>query len=1199
MNKYNVVMEMNDSTVVTEYEPVKRKSDSYQSEKALENEFIRMLTEQGYDYLKIHDLESLIKNLRTQLEIVNDYKFTDSEWNRFFNDSIANNNDGIVEKTRKIQEDNIQVLKRDDGTSKNITLIDKKCIHNNRLQVINQYVENNGNYDNRYDVTILVNGLPLVHVELKRRGVALKEAFNQINRYQRDSFWAGSGLYEYIQIFVISNGTSTKYYSNTTRESHIKEQTSTRNKSKKTSNSFEFTSYWADSNNKVIPDLVDFTRTFFAKHTILNILTKYCVFTSEDLLLVMRPYQIVATERILNRIQVATNYKKMGTIEAGGYIWHTTGSGKTLTSFKTAQLASKLEYIDKVLFVVDRKDLDYQTMKEYDRFQKGAANGNRSTKILQKQLEDTTSKIIVTTIQKLSEFVKRNKNHPVYQKHLVLIFDECHRSQFGDMHKMIVQNFKNYHLFGFTGTPIFAKNAGRTTNPDFCTTEQAFGEKLHTYTIVDAINDGNVLPFRIDYINTIKAKEGMTDKEVQAINTEEALSSPERVSNVVSYIIEHFDQKTKRNSFYDLKGQRVNGFNSMFAVASIPMAKKYYLEFKKQLEEKQKDLTIATIYSYAQNEEDTSDGILDDEGFETDLLDKSSREFLDFAIDEYNKKFKTNFSSEGNGFQDYYKDLSDKVKHREIDLLIVVNMFLTGFDATTLNTLWVDKNLKQHGLIQAYSRTNRILNSVKTYGNIICFRNLQEATNDAIALFGDKNATGIVLLKSYEDYYYGYEDDNGKKQIGYEERIAMLLQKYPLGVQIVGEKAEKDFIVSIGNILRLRNILSSFDKFAGNEILTERDFQDYTGMYVDLYQKYKQKDDGEKESIKDDIVFEMELVKQVEVNIDYILMLVAKYHQSNCEDKEILGTIDKAIKSSLALRSKKELIDGFISKINADTNVMDDWGKFVKEQKEIDLKKIINDENLNEEETRKFLDNAFRDGQVKTNGTDIEKILPPMRRFGGGNRVEKKENIIVKVKKFFEKYFGLRVDQDNDKSIYLSQDKEEYLMAAEDSEKYDPFEQNKGKFKTESGRDIYYYGEEFGGMPVVNKTFKGISTLNDLFGILLKAWSRETAYPSAQKDPEYNKSNDPTYGQCAITATLVYDMFGGTIHKIKVNGGGTHYFNKINDHYIDLTRDQFDLYNIPINYEPNETIDREYCGKNADTLKRFNLLKQKIEEIVK
>ena len=984
MSKYNVVMETSNSTVVAEYEPLKRKSDSYQSEAALEQEFIRMLTEQGYDYLEIHEQDTLVKNLRNQLELLNNYKFSDSEWERFFNNNIAHNNDGIVEKTRKIQEDHIQVLKKDDGTSKNIYLLDKKNIHNNRLQVINQYVENSGNYDNRYDVTILVNGLPLVHVELKRRGVALKEAFNQINRYQRDSFWAGSGLYEYIQIFVISNGTNTKYYSNTTRESHIKEQISTRNKSKKTSNSFEFTSYWADASNKVINDLVDFTRTFLSKHTILNVLTKYCVFTSEELLLVMRPYQIVATERILNKIEVSTNYKKMGTIEAGGYIWHTTGSGKTLTSFKTAQLATNLEYIDKVLFVVDRKDLDYQTMREYDRFEKGAANGNRSTKILQKQLEDTTSRIIVTTIQKLSEFVKRNSNHPVFQKHLVLIFDECHRSQFGDMHKMIVKNFKNYHLFGFTGTPIFSQNATNKSNPDFCTTQQAFGDKLHTYTIVDAINDGNVLPFRIDYINTIKQKEDMTDKEVQAINTEEVLASHERVSNVVSYIIEHFDQKTKRNAFYDLKGQRVNGFNSMFAVASIPMAKKYYLEFKKQLEEKHKELTIATIFSFAANEEDTADGILDDEGFETELLDQSSREFLDFAIGEYNKKFKTNFSSEGNGFQDYYKDLSDKVKHREIDLLIVVNMFLTGFDATTLNTLWVDKNLKQHGLIQAYSRTNRILNSVKSYGNIVCFRDLQEQTNDAIALFGDKDASGIVLLKSYEDYYYGYEDDKGRHQKGYEERIAELIQKYPLGEQIIGEQAKKDFIVAMGNILRLKNILSSFDKFEGNEILSERDFQDYIGTYTDLYEEFK-KDKTEAESIKDDIVFEMELVKQVEVNIDYILMLVAKYHESNCTDKEILGSIDKAIKSSLALRSKKELIDTFISKINVNTDVMNDWTKFVKEQEETDLKKLIEEENLNEEETRKFIDNSFRDGQVKTTGTDIEKILPPMRRFGGGN----------------------------------------------------------------------------------------------------------------------------------------------------------------------------------------------------------------------
>lgn len=1038
MNKYNVVMEMTDSTVVAEYEPLKNRSDAYQSEAALENEFIKMLTEQGYEYLKINDSTALVNNLRKQLELLNDYKFTDSEWTRFFNTNIANNNDGIVEKTKKIQTDHIQVLKRDNGTSKNISLIDKKNIHNNRLQVINQYVENGGNYENRYDVTILVNGLPLIHIELKRRGVALKEAFNQINRYQRDSFWAGTGLYEYIQIFVISNGTNTKYYSNTTRNSHIKEQTATRNKSKKTSNSFEFTSYWADSTNKPINDLVDFTRTFFSKHTILNILTKYCIFTSEELLLVMRPYQIVATEKILNRIEVSTNYKKVGTIEAGGYIWHTTGSGKTLTSFKTAQLASNLEYIDKVLFVVDRKDLDYQTMKEYDRFEKGSANGNRSTKILQKQLEDNSSRIIVTTIQKLSEFVKRNSNHPVYQKHIVLIFDECHRSQFGDMHKIIVKNFKNFHMFGFTGTPIFAQNAKNNSNPTFCTTKQAFGEKLHTYTIVDAINDGNVLPFRIDYVNTIKSKEDIEDENVNAINTEEVLSSHERIVKVVEYIISHFDQKTIRNSLYDLRGKRLNGFNSIFAVSSIPVAKKYYLEFKKQLKKTQKDLTIATIYSFAANEEDTADGILDDEGFETELLDQSSREFLDFAIGEYNKKFKTNFSSEGNGFQDYYKDLSDRVKHREVDILIVVNMFLTGFDATTLNTLWVDKNLKQHGLIQAYSRTNRILNSVKSYGNIVCFRDLQQETNDAIALFGDKNASGIVLLKSYEDYYYGYTDENKKYHKGYEERIAELLQKYPLGQQIIGEQAKKDFIKDMGSILRLRNILFSFDKFEGNEILSQRDFQDYIGMYADLYEEFK-KISKETESIKDDIVFEMELVKQVEVNIDYILMLVSKYHKTNCKDKEILGSINTAINSSLALRSKKELIEGFIDRINVNNDIYKDWTAFVKEQKEHDLETLIEEENLNSEETRKFLDNSFRDGEVKTTGTDIEKILPPMRRFGGDNKTERKQTIIEKISKFFEKYFGIfgsKQSDEDDITYIISEEDDELLNVAEDSEEY-------------------------------------------------------------------------------------------------------------------------------------------------------------------
>lgn len=1008
MSEYNIIMATNEATVVTEYEPQTARSDAYQSEAALEKAFIKMLTEQGYEYANITCQTALIENLRIQLEKLNNYKFSDKEWKYFFENQIANANEGIVEKTQKIQEDYIQVLKRDDGSSKNIYLIDKKNIHNNYLQVINQYVENGGVHDNRYDVTILVNGLPLVHIELKRRGVALKEAFNQIDRYQRESFWSGCGLYEYIQIFVISNGTNTKYYSNTTRNSHIKEMTSARNKSKKTSNSFEFTSFWADAKNRVISDLVDFTKTFFAKHTILSILTKYCVFTSEKLLLVMRPYQIVATERIINRIIVSTNYKQTGTIDAGGYIWHTTGSGKTLTSFKTAQIASKLDFIDKVLFVVDRKDLDYQTIKEYDRFEKGAANGNKSTAVLQKQLEDNTSKIIVTTIQKLDVFISKNKIHDVYNKHIVLIFDECHRSQFGDMHRNIIKNFNNYHIFGFTGTPIFADNASTSGSYDLKTTDQAFGERLHTYTIVDAINDGNVLPFRIDYVNTVKSKDGLKDRKVNAIDTEEAMQDHRRIEGIVSYIIENFDAKTKRNQYYSNKGKRINGFNSIFAVSSIAMAKKYYYEFKKQLEEKNKDLKIATIFSFGANEPDGADGILADESFDTENLDVSSREFLDSAINDYNKLFKTNYDTSSKGFQDYYKDLSLRVKNREVDILIVVNMFLTGFDATTLNTLWVDKNLKQHGLIQAFSRTNRILNSVKTFGNIVCFRDLEKETNDAIAQFGDKNANGIVLLKSYDDYYFGYKDDKGKVHKGYEERIIELIQKYPLDEQILGEQNQKDFVVLFGNILRLRNILSSFDRFSGEEIISPIDLQDYTSKYLDIRDIFKHPVD--KESIKEDVVFEMELVKQVEVNIDYILMLVVKYHESNCKDKEIIGSIDKAIRSSLELRSKKELIEAFIETVNVDTDVHTDWRKFVVEQKEKEIDDIISTQNLKPDETKKFIDNSFRDGFLKTTGTDIDRIMPPISRFGfsgGANRTNIKHKVIEILQSFFEKYFGL------------------------------------------------------------------------------------------------------------------------------------------------------------------------------------------------
>lgn len=1036
MPYFNIVAQSNESTVVTEYKPQEKRADAYQSEAELEKEFIRLLCELGYEYLTIHKEKDLIDNLRAQLEKLNDYQFSDDEWNRFFHEVLANSKDGIAEKTRLIQEDYVQVLKRDSGESKNITLIDKKNIHNNTLQVINQYAvsaDEGAAHDNRYDVTVLVNGLPLIHIELKRRGVPIREAFNQIDRYQRDSFPAASGLYEFVQIFVISNGTNTKYYSNSTRFNHIKDTHSHSAKREKTSHSFEFTSFWADANNRIIPDLVDFTKTFFCKHTILNILTRYCVFTAENMLLVMRPYQIVATERILNRIEIADNYKKYGSVAGGGYIWHTTGSGKTLTSFKTAQLASKLDYIDKVLFVVDRKDLDYQTMKEYDRFEKGAANSNSSTAILKKQLEDDNAKIIITTIQKLATFIKKNTGHGVFDKRIVIIFDECHRSQFGDMHLAITKYFKKYHLFGFTGTPIFAVNAGVSKNPTLRTTEQAFGDQLHTYTIVDAINDKNVLPFRVDYIQTMDKEPDIDDKEVWDIDREKAFQAPDRIRLVTDYILTHFDQKTYRGdktyTFNVLQNiadvasasgkatieeikqkQRVSGFNSIFAVSSVDAAKLYYAEFKRQMAENpQRRLKVALIYSYGANEAET-DGLLDEENPEdTSALDATSRDFLDAAIADYNEMFHTNYSTDGDKFQNYYKDVSLRMKNKELDLLIVVNMFLTGFDATTLNTLWVDKNLKMHGLIQAYSRTNRILNSIKTFGNIVCFRNLQKRTDDAISLFGDKKAGGIVLMRGYRDYYFGYEDTDRKYHPGYADMIEELTAKFPLSDErIIGEQKQKEFIVLFGAILRMRNLLTSFDEFAGNEILSERDLQDYLGRYQDLRDEWKnRKPGGEKEDITDDIVFEIELIKQIEINIDYILMLIKKYHDSHCDDKEVLITIRKAVDASPELRSKKALIENFIAGINEVSDVMIEWRSYVAEEKEKQLVSIIKEENLKEEETRKFIDVAFRDGSVKTSGTAIDKLMPPMSRFGGGNRAEKKQSVIQKLQAFFERFFGI------------------------------------------------------------------------------------------------------------------------------------------------------------------------------------------------
>jgi type I restriction enzyme R subunit len=1023
-NKIEPIALSDESTVVAVYEPDAERDGAYQSEDGLEKALIRQLTQQAYDYLPITSEAALIANLRKQLEALNEIKFTDSEWERFFTNCISSANDGILEKTARIQEDHVQLLQREDGTVKNIRLIDKRHIHNNRLQVINQYEvggDSAGSRANRYDVSILVNGLPMVHVELKRRGVDIREAFNQINRYQRDSFWAGCGLFEYVQLFVISNGTLTKYYSNTVRDSHLSEQRGKRAR-RKTSNSFAFTSWWADARNRPITELVDFTKTFFAKHTLLHVLTRYCVFDVDRKLLVMRPYQIVAAEQILQRIATSTHHKQLGKIEAGGYIWHTTGSGKTLSSFKAAQLARNLPEVDKVLFVVDRKDLDYQTMREYERFEKGAANSNTSTAVLQKQLEDPNARIIITTIQKLSRFVAQHKKHPIYGAHVVVIFDECHRSQFGDMHTEIVKSFSRYHLFGFTGTPIFADNAGSHGNPLRRTTEQAFGDKLHTYTIVDAINDKNVLPFRIDYINTIKTAPGVKDKQVSAIDTERALLDPERIRQVVAYIREHFDQKTKRKTSYrhhvltnvaeviadrgrgkikeirELRRQR--GFNSLFATASIDAAKRYYTEFSGQQKSLPSDqrLKVGLIYSYAANEEEP-DGLLDDEAFETDGLDQSSRDFLEAAIGDYNAMFGTSYDTSAEKFQNYYKDLSQRLKNGELDMVIVVNMFLTGFDATTLNTLWVDKNLRAHGLLQAFSRTNRILNSVKTYGNIVAFRDLEDATNDALALFGNKDAKGIVLLKPYAEYYQQYQ-----------ELIETLRQKFPLGEPLIGETAKKDFIKLFGSILRLKNILTAFDDFAGNEILTEREFQDYQSIYLNLYAEFRSDADAEKEAINEDIVFEIELIKQTEINVDYILMLVERYLQTKGtgEDKEILATINRAVNSSPSLRNKKDLIEQFVDSVSADTAIDAEWSDYIAAKKVKELDQIIADEGLDPEGTRAFVDSAFRNGTVPATGTAIMKILPPVSRFSKDNHhATKKRTVLYKLGKFFDRFFGL------------------------------------------------------------------------------------------------------------------------------------------------------------------------------------------------
>ncbi len=1082
MDDYKIIVEQENQTVMAHYEVEAKPDEGFQSEAKLENSLIQQLRGQGYEYVRIKNEEALLANLRRQLELLNDVTLSNAEWARLL-PMISNDQMTIQDKTEMIQgKGYILNLTLDSGQSKNIKLIDKTNVYNNRLQVINQYEEEGGAYKNRYDVTILVNGLPMVHIELKRRGVEIKEAFNQINRYLRDSFWAGRAMFDFVQIFVISNGTETKYYSNTTRYAKEREADNGQRKHKSEGNTFEFTSYWTDQQNTLLTDIRDFTTTFFAKHTILNILVKYCVFNVDKQLLVMRPYQIAATEKILQRIQTAMNMRWQGTIKAGGYIWHTTGSGKTLTSFKTAQLASRMEGIKKVLFVVDRKDLDYQTMKEYDNFEKNCANGNSSSRILLKQLKDDNITIIITTIQKLSNLMKptfdsdEKLKEVLTKDNIVLIFDECHRSQFGDMRQQIARKFKRYFMFGFTGTPIFAINAHK--GGKYSTTAQLFGgepdengkptKALHTYTIINAIRDNNVLRFHVDYESTMKMKARVDSKMVWGIDTDEALHNPKRIRIVTRYIIEHFAEKTKQSADAYAMNRLANvgevvkrgknaeevkakintrGFNSIFAVDSVKTAIMYYNEFKKQLAKPgAPDLKVATIFTYSANEAEEDEwGLGNDENPEgVGELDLQSRDALAKAIDDYNHMWTpiTNYSTDGDSFQSYYKDVSLRMKNKQIDILIVVGMFLTGFDAKTLNTLWVDKNLKMHGLLQAYSRTNRILNAVKNCGNIVCFRNLEEATNKSLAIFGDENASGLVFMKTFDEYYsQGYEDEKGMAHQPYAALIAQLLEHYPVEAlaTIIDEEEQKRFIRLFSEILRLRNILSAFDEFTPQKMLVPMmTFNDYLGWYNTLHENFRTQSHGESESIMDDIVFEMELVKQVQINIHYILMLVQKYHDTNCKDKEIVVRIKKEIEASPDMRDKRDLIMHFIDqmtpgKSGADVGV--DWEKYIETQKQQQLQAIIDDEHLKPSETKSFMARAFMDGYVTETGTGIAQILPPSNPFLPESD-SKKQTVIDKLKAYFNRFCNLLSDDGMDSGYTLKREDNNYLMAAESSEPY-------------------------------------------------------------------------------------------------------------------------------------------------------------------
>ena len=1018
------IAESNYFIVLNEYTRNWEAAESYQSENDLEREFVRDLVNQGYDFLpELNSQADMLANLRTQLQTLNDMEFTAPEWQRFVETYLDKSNEGILDKTHKIHNDYMLDFVFDDGRMQNIRLLDKKHIMRNKLQVIRQF-EQTGTHANRYDVTLLVNGLPLVQIELKKRGVAIREAFNQIHRYSKESFNSEHSLYKYLQIFVISNGTDTRYFANTV---------------KRDKNSFDFTMNWALADNDPIKDLKDFTATFLQKNTLLNVLLNYSVFDSTKTLLIMRPYQIAATERILHKINCSFEGRNWSKPESGGYIWHTTGSGKTLTSFKAARKATELDFINKVFFVVDRKDLDYQTMKEYQRFSPESVNGSDSTAGLKRNLDKDDNKIIVTTIQKLNNLMKSERDLPVYTQQVVFIFDECHRSQFGEAQRNLHKRFKRYYQFGFTGTPIFTENASGAQ-----TTATVFGRELHAYMITDAIRDEKVLKFKVDY-NDVRPKfKDIETEECADADHKTALLLPERIKEISRYILENFRHKTHR-----LQGGN-KGFNAMFAVSSVDAAKLYYETLNKLQADHDKPLKIATIFSFAANEEQHARGEIADESFDISAIDSSAKEFLGAAINDYNKLFKTNFSIESNGFQNYYRDLGKRVKDQEIDLLIVVGMFLTGFDAPTLNTLFVDKNLRHHNIIQAYSRTNRIYDATKTFGNIVTFRDLEQATIDAITMFGDKNTRNMVLEESYRNYIEGFSDTvTGEARRGFKEVVSELAQRFPAPDRIIEESDKKAFVEVFGEYLRIENVLQNYDEFTSLkalqkidvndataleqfkvehhlddagladlrslEILPERQIQDYRSAYNDIrdwFRKEKNAGDQEKSSIDwDDVVFEVDLLKSQEINLDYILEQIFENNKKSSNKTALVENIRRMIRASIGNRAKESLLVDFINQTDLDklgdkASVIEAFYTFAQKAQKREAEQLIHSENLNTEAAKRYITNSIKREYASDNGTELNAVLPKMSPLNP-KYLSKKQNVFQKIAEFVEKFKGV------------------------------------------------------------------------------------------------------------------------------------------------------------------------------------------------